>query len=279
MLPIAIDFLKLYNYEGIYFFIAIFSAIIFFTILCKEANIDIDAMYEAIFVCLIVALITGRLFSFLLWNPKELFEHPLVFFQPWRGGITVAGGVLGGLVAGFIYAKVKKYHFFYHIRYFIPPILLGQIIGRFGCFLNGDAAGSPTKLPLGVVFHPESIAYSNAATGFSPTLPMPGTPLHPTQLYEIIGNFIALIIILATGNNEWITKRRIIWYILWYSLLRFLLEFLRTDNEKYFIFTSGQIISLIGFAIGIPLLIWSIFNDDKLTPDEKFIARPKKDKK
>ena len=276
MLPIVIEPLKLANYEGMYFFIAIFSAIIFFTFLCKEANIDVDAMYEAIFICLIVALITGRLFSYLLWNPRELFSNPLIFFQPWRGGITVAGGVLGGLIAGFIYAKVKKYHFFYHIQFFIPPILLGQVIGRFGCFLNGDAAGKPTNLPWGVVFHPESVAYSNATTGFAPSLPPVGTPLHPTQLYEIIGNFIVLIILLATGNNEWITKRRVIWYAIWYSTLRFVLEFLRIDNEKYGIFTSGQIIALIGIIIGVALLIWSIFNEDKLNADEKFIARPKK---
>ena len=108
MFPIHIDigFLHLHDYEGIYFFIAILSALIYLTFLAKQEKIDVETMYEAIFISLIVALITGRLFSFLFWGPKEFFKNPLIFFQIWKGGITVTGGVLGGLIAGFIYAIV-----------------------------------------------------------------------------------------------------------------------------------------------------------------------------
>lgn len=279
MLPINIDFLfiHLHNYEGIFFFIAILSAIIYLAILCKDNNIDVEVMFEAIFISLLVALASGRLFSFLFWNPKYFFSNPLVFFKPWEGGITVTGGVLGGLITGFIYAKVKKLDFFYHIRFFVPAILVGQIIGRFGCFLNGDAAGKPTSLPWGVVFHPESVAYSNAATNFSKAYPAVGTPLHPTQLYEIFGNLILLTLILATGKNEWITRRRIVWYALGYSLIRFIVEFFRSDSVKWFsVFTTGHQITIIGFSIGILLLIWTIIFDKKLEPNEARIARPKK---
>ena len=136
MLPIHIVIWKfqLHDYEGIYFFIAILSALIYLTFLAKQEKIDVETMYEAIFISLIVALITGRLFSFLFWGPKEFFKNPLIFFQIWKGGITVTGGVLGGLIAGFIYAIVKKLHFFHHIKIFVPSILIGHIIGRFGCF-------------------------------------------------------------------------------------------------------------------------------------------------
>ncbi|HOV13001.1 MAG TPA: prolipoprotein diacylglyceryl transferase [Spirochaetota bacterium] len=262
MLPINFEFLfiKLHNYEGIYFFIAILSAIFFFTYLCKQNNVNLDLMYEAIFICLLVALITGRLFSFLLWNPIELLKNPIIFFQPWNGGITVAGGVLGGLIAGAVFAKVKKLNFFYYIRFFIPPILIGQIIGRFGCFLNGDAAGKPTDLPWGVIFARNSAAYYSVPHG---------TPLHPTQLYEIFANLLLLFFILITGKNEWITKRRVIWYAFGYSIIRFIIEFFRNDSEKWFgIFTTGQQICLIGFGIALILLIWSLFNDQKMNKEE-----------
>ena len=262
MLPIHIDFLflKLHNYEGIYFFIAILSAVIFFTFLCKKYEVNLDLMYEAIFICLLSALITGRFFSFLMWSPKEFFSNPLIFFQPWNGGITVAGGVLGGLIAGAIFTIVKKINFFYYVRFFIPSIILGQIIGRFGCFLNGDASGKPTDLPWGIIFDPNSVAYYTVAKG---------TPLHPTQLYEIFANVILLIFILVTGKNEWITKRRVIWYAFGYSIIRFIIEFFRNDSEKWFsIFTTGQQICLIGFIIGVVLLIWSFFNDDKMNKEK-----------
>ena len=276
MLPIQIDFgfLHLHNYEGIYFFTAIFCALLFFIYLAKQENIDLEVMYEAIFIGLVVALISGRLLSFIFWSPRYFFSNPLVFFQVWKGGITVSGGVLGGLIAGFIFAMIKKLHFFYHIKIFIPSIILAQIIGRFGCFLNGDASGIPTKMPWGVVFNERSVAY--LYTGYAP-----GTALHPTQIYEILGNIILLLFIILTGNNSWITKRRIVWYALGYSTVRFIVEFFRSDVEKWKwmpMFSTGQIICIIGWIIGIGILIWTLYNDDKLEAKEENIARPKVNK-
>lgn len=144
MLPIYINkwFIHIYyNYEGIYYLIAIISALIYVTYLAKKENIDSEVIYEAGFICILTALITGRLFSFIFWEPMILLKNPLLFFQVWKGGITVSGGVLGGLTAGYIFARVKKLHFFYHLQIIVPSIVLAQIIGRFGCFLNGDAAG------------------------------------------------------------------------------------------------------------------------------------------
>ncbi len=278
MLPININIFShsITNYEGVYFFIAIVLGIVYFTYLCKLDNIDIEVMYEAIAICLIVALISGRLFSFLLWNPKAFFSDPSIFFKPWHGGITVAGAVFGGLLAGFIYAKVKKLSFFYHMRFFIPAILVGQIVGRFGCFLNGDASGKATTSIFGVVFNPESIAYSNAATSFTSKLSLPGTLLHPTQLYDIFGNLIIFIFLLLAWNNEWIKRRMICWYAMGTSLTRFVVEFFRNDTERWFsIFTTGQQICVAGFLVGLTILIYSFFNEDAFETKEINIARVK----
>jgi len=264
------------NYEGMYFFIAIVFGIVYFSYLCKLDRINLEVMFEAIAIGLITALITGRLFSFLLWNPKALINNPLIFFQPWHGGITVAGGVLGGLIAGAIYAKVKKLSFFYHMRFFIPSILIGQIVGRFGCFLNGDAAGKPTSSIFGLVFDPNSIAYSNASTYFSLKLAPPGTHLHPTQLYDIFGNLIVFLFILITWNNDWIKKRIICWYAMGTSLTRFIVEFFRNDTEKWFsIFTTGQQICAVGFFVGLAILIYSFFYEEVFNTKEENIARIK----
>jgi prolipoprotein diacylglyceryl transferase len=270
MNPIFIksDFLFMHkgSYEGIFFFIAIVSAIIYFTYLCKQNKIDIDVMYEAIFYGIIAALLIGRLTSLMLWSPKYFFSNPISFFYFSDGGITVAGGVLGGLIAGVIYAKIKKLHFFYHIQFFVPPILIGHIVGRFGCFLNGDASGSPTNLPWGLVYNPNSLAYS--ITGITP-----GTHLHPTQLYEIILNLILLVFLLLTENNKWITSRRIIWYAFGYSIIRFIVEIFRTDTEIWFgVFTAGQQICLVGFILAAGMLIWSLKFPDKLEARPENIA-------
>jgi len=247
MLPINIDFLNLHNYEGIHFLIAIVGAIVFFTYLCKVHRIDTEVMYEAIFISLLSALFIGRLFSLVFWSPKEFFANPLVLFMPWKGGITVIGAVIGGLATGAIYAKVKKLSFFYHIQFFIPSILVGQIIGRFGCFLNGDASGIPTGSSWGVVYHPQSIAYEMFAAG---------TRLHPTQLYEIAGNFTLLVFLLLTENNRYITNRRIVWYLMGYGIIRYITEIFRSDTAQSILsMTSAQLIGVSCIVAGLIILV------------------------
>jgi len=263
--------ISIHNYEGLYFFTAIASGMVYFSKLVKDEKIDLDKMYEAIFISLISALVLGRLFTFFFWDKTfEIFKNPFIFFSLFsKGGISVTGGVIGGLLAGFIYAKVKKLHFFYHIQYFIPSILIGQIIGRFGCFLNGDSGGIETNLPWGLKYSPVSVAYADFKVI---------VPLHPVQLYEIIGNFILLMFMLFTGNNDWITKRRLMWYAIGYGIIRFVVEFFRSDTERFKwlpLISTGQIIALSGIIVGAVLLIWSIFNDDKLTAKEENIARAK----
>jgi phosphatidylglycerol---prolipoprotein diacylglyceryl transferase len=160
MMPIFNKLLHLSNYEGIFFFIAILSALIYFSFLAKEENLDQDVLYEGVFISLLVALLLGRLFSLVFWDPARFFTHPWVYFLVWKySGISVTGGVIGGLLTGFIFLKIKKLHFFYHIRFIIPSIVLGQIIGRFGCFLNGDASGKATTMPWGLIYDPNSPAY------------------------------------------------------------------------------------------------------------------------
>ena len=274
MLPINIHigFLNLPNYEGLYFLIAFLSGIIYFSILCKDNNLDLEIMYEAAFISIIIGVVCGRLFSLIFWDTKAFFSNPLTFFKIWQGGISVTG-VIGGLIAALIYFKIKKLNFFYHIQFVVPSIILAQIIGRVGCFLNGDASGVPTKMPWGIVFNVKSVAYINYA---------PGTPLHPTQLYEIFCNILLFLFIILTGNNEWIKKRRIAWYAIGYGLIRFIIEYFRNDTGRWDwipIFTTAQLIALAGVITGIAIIIWSLIYPDKLEVTEENIARLKEEKK
>jgi len=269
MLPInlKIGFIQLFDYEGLYFLLAIISAILYFILLAKDEKLDLETMFAAIFISILASLITGRLFSFVFWRPEDFFSQPWIFFIIWKyPGSSITGCLIGGLTAAYLYFKIQKLDFFYHVNFLIPPVLVGQIVGRFGCFLNGDAGGKPTDLPWGIVFNSKSSAYYDIPAG---------TPLHPAQLYEIAGNFILLIFLLFTVNNRWITNRRVIWFAFNYSILRFIIEFFRNDTETLswlpFI-TSGQIISLSGFIIALILLIWTIINNDKLVKNKKNTA-------
>lgn len=273
MLPINVNigFLNLPNYEGVFFLIAFLSAIIYFSILCKENKLDMEILYEGAFLSIIVGIVCGRLFSLIFWDTKAFFSNPLMFFQIWNGGISVTG-VIGGLIAALVYCKIKKLNFFYHMQFVIPSIILAQIIGRVGCFLNGDASGVPTNMPWGIVFNPKSVAYFNY---------MPGTPLHPTQLYEIFLNLFLFLFIILTGDNQWITKRRIAWYAIGYGLIRFFTEFFRNDTGRWLwlpIFSTAQLIAIAGIITGISILVWSLLYPEQLDFKEENIARMKEKK-
>ncbi|MBN2544725.1 MAG: prolipoprotein diacylglyceryl transferase [Spirochaetes bacterium] len=265
MLPInlKIGLLQINDYEGLYFLIAVICGFIYFILLSRDEKLNLNNLYTAIFISLISSLVMGRLFSFIFWRTEVFFSKPWIFFIIWKyPGSSITGCIIGGLTAAYLFFKIKKLDFFYNMKFIIPPIVLGQIVGRFGCFLNGDAAGKPTDLPWGIIFNSKSSAYYNIPAG---------TPLHPTQLYEIAGNLIFLIFLIITGNNNWITNRRVIWFAFNYSILRFIIEFFRNDTEKLSwipFLTSGQLISLSGFVVAVILLIWSVINNDKLVKNQ-----------
>ncbi|MGM9532792.1 prolipoprotein diacylglyceryl transferase [Intestinibacter sp.] len=66
------------------------------------------------------------------------------------GGLAIHGGLIGGILAGFIYAKVKNINFFKLADCVVLGIPLAQAIGRWGNFLNQEAHGGPTDLPWGI---------------------------------------------------------------------------------------------------------------------------------
>ena len=77
---------------------------------------------------------------------KNTIQIP-AFLAIWEGGIAIHGGLIGGLLSIFIFCKSKKIHLKTFIDIFIPSIILGQAIGRWGNFFNNEAFGDPTNLP------------------------------------------------------------------------------------------------------------------------------------
>jgi len=137
-----------------------------------------------------------------------------------------------------------------------PQIALGYAITRVGCFLNGCCYGTPTTLPWGVAFPPESgagqyitkLAFAALFSG----QPVGEIRLHPVQLYAVIANLVIFAILLVA----WRARRfdgQIFWgYLVLYPLYRFPIEFLRGDNDPLFLgLTVAQIMSIVLFACAL----------------------------
>ncbi|HAF70180.1 MAG: Prolipoprotein diacylglyceryl transferase [Acetothermia bacterium 64_32] len=147
-------------------------------------------------------------------------EDPWEIFKLWHGGLAIHGGLLGGGLALWLFSRWKRVRPWALADTVAPALILGQALGRIGNLLNGDAYGVPTSLPWGIVFPPGS----PAGEAF------PGQPLHPTMLYEFLGNLILFGVL-------WRLRRRpakdgflACLYFMGYSVVRGLVSCVRGDS-------------------------------------------------
>ncbi len=275
MFPIHLDFgpFSPYFYEGAYFAISILIAA-YWAYHRQKKLVNEEKHFEGIVTwSLVSALFFARLSHFIFWEPEYFLSNPAVFFQL-SGGNSIVGGLLGGMFGGWLYTQRKKISYFRYFAIFSPPVLLGQAVGRLGCFLNGDAYGTATSLPWGIKFPRYGVTIPSFETNTRVSSPawrwsyenglvdqssLYSAPLHPTQLYELFGDLALMVLVIMLIKKLWdsSTDLALVFYLHvgGYAFLRFVLEFLRADNDtdKYFGMTGVQL-ALLGVSIAAAVM-------------------------
>ncbi len=200
-------------------------------------------------------------------NGLQGWEKFVNIIAIWKGGITIIGGLLGGLLgAVFFSLRHKKQTNFLNVTdLVVVPVLLGQIIGRWGNFVNQEAFGLPITNkalqffpfgvyitdPSGVSGNFKSIVDKHIAAGGG------GNWFCATFFYEGVWNAIGVAIAVALWRKDYQKKYPgilLIFYLFWYCLGRFWLEFLRMDAVPV-TKTACIIVSVIALVIGIVYVI------------------------
>lgn len=200
---------------------------------------------DILFYAALGVIIGGRLGYVFFYDWSYFIAHPLFVFQTWKGGMSFHGGLIGVIIAVWIYAATIKKSLVDLTDFIAPAVPFGLGVGRIGNFINGELWGRVTDLPWGIVF-------PNAGE----------LPRHPSQLYEFLLEGVVLFIIL------WIFSSRIHprgavsgLFLLLYGIFRFFIEFFREPDPQvgFFLhwFTEGQLLSLPMVLFGIILLIWA----------------------
>ncbi len=214
----------------------------------KEAErkgIGKDRIQNFFFYAFLGAVIGARLYFVALTDVTVFWQDPLSVFAVWEGGLAIHGAILGGLLVSFIFARHHRINLAKFLDTLTPSLILGQAIGRIGCFFNGDAHGYPTSMPWGMVYSPESIAGQM----------YPGMPLHPTQLYEMVLNLIIFGILWKLRKKLKVNGHLFLLYVILYSAARIFIEHFRADKLTYFgNFSAAQTIGVIGIVLGIMLM-------------------------
>jgi phosphatidylglycerol:prolipoprotein diacylglycerol transferase len=163
---------------------------------------------------LLLVAVDWRYFS---RNPREIFS----IFQ--SGGVFY-GGLIAGILVAWWYARHHDLRGWPTADVLAPGVVLGQAIGRLGCFSAGCCWGKPTQVPWAVTF---TDVYAARAVG----TPM-DTPLHPSQIYESVAAFLIFLFLLWLAPRKRFHGQVVLAYVALYSVVRFGLEFLRGDSDR-----------------------------------------------
>ena len=230
--------LNVYRY-GLMIALGIIAAVWLAVRRCPDRGLDKDQMFNMGFLGIVVGVIGAKLMYYIVELPAILQDPSLLLDI--TNGFVVYGGIITGILAPYIYARVKKLHFLKYLDTAIPSIPLAQGLGRIGCFLAGCCYGRPTDAWFGVIF---------PADGLAPA----GVPLIPTQLFSSIGDFAIAAFLLWYTRKD---KERLVglatgWYTALYAVGRFIIEFFRDDPRGSVGFLStSQFIAVIMLVAAI----------------------------
>ncbi len=222
-------------------------------IFIKEGK-DPSTLDDLLIYALIGAIAGARLAHCLFYEPGYYLHHPIEILYVWKGGLASHGGMLGTILAIYIYARKNGYSYIWLLsRMAIPGTLVAASV-RFGNFFNSEILGKPSNLPWAVVFKRVS-----------------DTPLHPVQLYEAFSYliiFAVLIWIYKKISPKFSTKLLPGVFLILLFSVRFVLEYFKTEQATYHLaipLTVGQALSIPFVILGIGWTIWAY----KTTPKEQ----------
>lgn len=179
-----------------------------------------------------------------------------------RGGLVWYGGLIGGILAYYFYARHRGMPLASTFDAAAPALMFAYAVGRMGCFLVGDDYGLPTDAWYGMAFPrgapPSTAGYLRSVGGEIPaTIPDSAiVTVHPTQLYEVAAALV-LFAILWKISRDWKLRPGQLFgmYLGLYAVERFLIEFVRAKSDRVLMGLSTSQVASILLAL-VAIFLW-----------------------
>lgn len=196
---------------------------------------------QSVFGTFLWGIVGGRLGHFLFYEPEVFWHDPYEILQVWHGGMSIHGGLLGGLIFVYFWSRSQRRSFFEVTDVLVIPLAMTLIFGRGANFINGELWGKPTGTDWGVVF-PHVDEHLR----------------HPTQLYESAKNIILLSILLVGYRLGWGQSRGVLTsvFLLGYGVFRFIIEFWKDIGWTFLSLNTGQWLCVVMMIVGGGILIF-----------------------
>ncbi|MBN8481904.1 MAG: prolipoprotein diacylglyceryl transferase [Xanthomonadales bacterium] len=224
-----------------------------------------SAFSDLAFYGMLGVILGGRLGYMLFYGWSELAADPWSIVRVWEGGMSFHGGLLGVLLAAWLWARKQHLHYFDVMDFVAPLVPIGLGVGRFGNFVGGELWGRHTDVAWGMIF-PRSFEHSASIEqleAMAKAGQLAAEVRHPSQLYQMVLEGVVMFGILYAVSMK--PRRRFLvsgLFAVLYGAFRFLVEFVREPDAQigYLAWgwlTMGQLLSLPLIAFGLVLIAWS----------------------
>ncbi len=200
-----------------------------------------------LFYAIIGAVIGARLMHCFAYEPAYFLSHPIEILKVWKGGLASHGGMIGVMVAAWLFIRRYKLDYFWLISRLTMPGMIVAMSVRIGNFFNSEILGLSSNVPWAIIFKRVDMI-----------------PRHPVQLYEAISYLIIFWILLGIYlriKPDFATRILPGVFLVLIFGVRFVLEYFKTRQADYTTslpFTTGQLLSIPFIIIGIIWIIWAL---------------------
>lgn len=245
----SISFVKI-RWYGLMFALAFISSYSLMSWIYKREDKNPEEVDDLLWYMAIGTIVGARLGHCLLYDPSYYLSHPLKIFAIWEGGLASHGGIVGIIIALYVFQSRKKItqSYVWFLDRMAVACALGAGFIRTGNFFNSEIVGVPTTVPWAVIFKRIDLQ-----------------PRHPVQIYEALSYLLVFIILFYLYRN-WIDKIRpgVIFAssLVGIFIARFFLEFVKTKQAAYsndFGLSTGQLLSLPFMLAGLLFIVYSFF--------------------
>jgi len=227
--------LKIYAY-GTFLALAFICGTLVSMALARRKGLNAEAILQAA-VYIVMAAIAGSRLLYVLLNPGPYLDNPWSVLNLPDGGLSLHGGVLGGLLTGYVVSVRLRVAFWPHADVVAPAVALGTGIARVGCFLNGCCYGVLSSVPWATL------------TRYAPGL------RHPSQIYEMLLDFGLFGYLIWRLGRPTYDGQVFLHYVIGYAIVRFVAEFWR-DSGSYLAGMSLAQVASIAIALVFLGVTW-----------------------
>ena len=225
--------------------------------LAKREKADPVVLLDFGIIAIIASVVGSRIFHIIIENPSYYLEKPLRVFYFWQGGFVSIGAYVFSIAGVLIYLHIRKLDKLRYLDITATAIPLAIFFVRVGCLCAGCCYGKPTDFFIHLSF-----TNTDSAAGYH----YPGVPLHATQLYNMINAVVMGVLLYLIYRYRQFKGQVLAIFFIYYGISRFLIEFLRGDEDRGMFFggtiSTGQIAMTVSFGVGV-ILYWLLMTQNK----------------